>query len=274
MNEQVPDNIGSGTENTPPPFPPTARVAVAGTQKSVIPEMKRPKNGIFATFGEDFRPVEKPPSVLGVTDLLLKAPGRIAHEIIHGRSTRTTVILLVITLGCMLATGLVMGSFSGGEQLWIVPVKLTAGMLLSALICLPSLYIFTSLSGGSQSVGQTTGLFLQAVALIAILLVGFAPIVWIFSQATSTVVFMGILHMCFWLIAIWFSLQLLNTAFKHLNSRGGAVLKVWGIIFLMVILQMSTTLRPLIGPSDGFHLQGKKFFLSHWGDCIAECSRW
>ncbi len=50
--------------------------------------------------------------------------------------------LAAATLGCLLLYGLVMGSFSGGVQWWAAPAKLVGGTLLSAVICLPSLYIF------------------------------------------------------------------------------------------------------------------------------------
>ena len=43
--------------------------------------------------------------------------------------------------------GMVVGSFSGGSQMWIAPAKIAIGTILSILICLPSLYIFTCLSG-------------------------------------------------------------------------------------------------------------------------------
>ncbi len=35
---------------------------------------------------------------------------------------------------------------------------------------------------------------------------------------------------------------------------------------MMVSLQMTTSLRPILGRSDHFITQEKKFFLEHWGD--------
>ena len=43
--------------------------------------------------------------------------------------------------------GVVVGKFSGGAQLWIAPAKIAVGTILSILICLPSLYIFTCRAG-------------------------------------------------------------------------------------------------------------------------------
>jgi hypothetical protein len=229
---------------------------------------KTHQKGMFSSFQSDYVPIEGRLTLLSVADSLLKHPARTARELIAGRAISAMFILFVIILASAVASGLIMGSFAGGAQFWKVPVKLTAGILLSALICLPSLYIFTSLSGSKQTLAQTTGLFLQSLALAGILLVGFAPIVWIFSQATSTTVFMGVLHLLFWIISIWFSLELLMSAFSHLSDCPMRVLKIWGLILVVVLLQMSTTLRPLIGKDDGTWFQEKKFFLTHWSDCM------
>jgi hypothetical protein len=40
------------------------------------------------------------------------------------------------------------------------------------------------------------------------------------------------------------------------------------IIFLLVAVQMTTALRPILGKSDTFLPREKKFFLAHWGDCM------
>jgi heme/copper-type cytochrome/quinol oxidase subunit 1 len=43
-------------------------------------------------------------------------------------------------------------------------------------------------------------------------------------------------------------------------------LTIWSIVFLLVTLQMTTTLRPILGRSEVFLSQEKKFFLQHWGE--------
>jgi hypothetical protein len=40
------------------------------------------------------------------------------------------------------------------------------------------------------------------------------------------------------------------------------------VIFLLVAMQMTTALRPIIGTSENFLPKEKKFFLVHWGDCM------
>jgi hypothetical protein len=42
---------------------------------------------------------------------------------------------------------------------------------------------------------------------------------------------------------------------------------VWGLIFLLVTLQMTTTLRPIIGSEEKLvNFEEKKFFLSYWSE--------
>ena len=42
------------------------------------------------------------------------------------------------------------------------------------------------------------------------------------------------------------------------------------MIFLLVLLQMTTSLRPWMGKADAFLPTEKKFFVSHWLECIKQ----
>jgi hypothetical protein len=39
---------------------------------------------------------------------------------------------------------------------------------------------------------------------------------------------------------------------------------IWQLLFTIVILQLTTTLRPIVGPFDGVAFHTKQFFLEHW----------
>jgi hypothetical protein len=164
--------------------------------------------------------------------------------------------------------GIVVGSFSGGPQLWIAPAKLAIGTLLSVLICLPSLYIFACLGGVDARLRTVTGVLFAAVGLSALLLIGFAPVAWIFSQSTDSVAFMGGLHLILWTIGITFGLRLIGGMSRLLTGSARNHLKLWGFIFIIVCLQMTTTLRPIIAPSPRFFPTEKKFFLANWWDSL------
>ena len=153
-----------------------------------------------------------------VIEALLKFPGRIIHELQNNWRAALPLWLLSLALLGMLAYGVVVGSFSGGAQLWIAPAKIAMGTILSILICLPSLYIFTCLSGIDAQLRTVTGVLFAAVSLGALLLIGFAPVAWIFSQSTDSVAFMAALHIGLWAIGIMFGLRLLE-AMGHLLGR-------------------------------------------------------
>jgi hypothetical protein len=241
------------TYSAPPPLP-----------SQPAPGGKKNNGELFAGFGEQFAAAEGGLTFLRVIDALLKRPGQIAHAIMHGDIGRTSLALFAIIMVCMGAYGALMATFSGGPQLWVVPLKVWLGYLFSALLCLPSLYIFVCLSGGRLSLAQIAALLLQSLALSALLLVGFAPVMWIFSQSTSAIGFMGFLHLLFWLVSISFALRLLGRAIGFINQGKLSILRVWGVIFILVVFQMSTFLRPLVGEFNGYHLEGKKFFCAHW----------
>jgi hypothetical protein len=100
--------------------------------------------------------------------------------------------------------------------------------------------------------------------LTGLLLLGFAPVAWVFSQSTDSVAFIGALHLIFWAIATWFGLRLFGYMAKALNVSDRTHLKVWTAIFVLVSLQMTTALRPIIGESDHWLPTEKRFFVSYW----------
>ena len=218
--------------------------------------------------GDD--PAEHVPikNIIGVVESVLRQPRRLLFQLRQPGAGRLIGGMLFASLICGLVYGLVIGSFSGAEQWWAAPVKFTGGLLISALICLPSLYIFAGLSGSTARVGEIFGLVAGLLLLMTVLLIGFAPVAWLFSQSTNSVLWMGFLHLMFWFVATAFGLRFLDAGFRQTNARSGAGLKTWTVIFVLVVLQMSTALRPLLGRANTFLPTEKKFFLAHWGDCL------
>ncbi|MDQ3037937.1 MAG: hypothetical protein M3Y87_36415 [Myxococcota bacterium] len=199
---------------------------------------------------------------LAILEALLKSPASVLHDIQRGGSALPRLCALVIAT--MLLTGLVMATFSGGMQLLLVPLKLSAGIFFCALICLPSLHIFSCLAGAEQTLKETWGALLMGVALLGVLLVGFAPVTWVFSQATSSAAFMGALHLMFLLISCVFGLGLVQRSLAAMNRAPVRGTGMWSVLFVLVLLQMTTTLRPLVGSYGGALVEGRLFFLTHW----------
>ncbi len=205
---------------------------------------------------------------MAAVEAILRQPRRVMFQLRQTGAGRLTLALLLISVVCSVIYGVVAGTFSGGTQLWAAPAKIALGLLLSALICLPSLYIFACLSGAQVRLVEVAGLVAGQLTLTTILLIGFAPVAWVFSQSTESVAAMGALHLAFGLVAAYFGLRFLDVAFLHLNARANGGLRAWTIIFLLVLLQMTTTLRPIIGTSNTLLPEQKQFFISHWIECL------
>ena len=199
-----------------------------------------------------------------IIETLLKRPVQLIDALLQPGGGHSAIWLATVALLALAAYGLVVGTFSGGEQIVAAPLKISVGALSGMLICLPSLFIFACLTGADVTLRGTIGVLCAVLALTAMLLIGFAPVAWVFSQSTDSVVFIGVLHLIFWLIALGFGLRLLRTFMDLLRVRDRVHLKVWTCIFILVSLQMTTALRPIIGTSPQRLPSERKFFLEHW----------
>jgi hypothetical protein len=202
-----------------------------------------------------------------IVESLLKRP---AHVIGRARLPNPGWLaawLMVVIVLSIAVYGVVVGTFSGGQQFWAAPVKLIIGTVVSAMLCLPGLYMAACLSGRDVKVAEVTGYLLAAVALSSLLLLGFAPAAWLFSVSTNSIMFMGALHLFIWFVGTIAGLRLLSLALGNGRSALSGHLLLWCLMFMLVCLQMTTTLRPLLGSSGQFLTDEKKFFLEHWSDC-------
>jgi hypothetical protein len=183
----------------------------------------------------------------------------------HGATGRFALMAVI----SILLFGFVLGCFAKHEQLWAAPAKITAGLVFSGLICFPSLYIFSTLAGARVTVSQLAACLAGALALAGLLLLGFAPAVWIFAESTDSFGFMGTLAVGSWIIAVAFSLRFLKSVIFATGGTQKGPLAIWSVVFLLVTLQMTTSLRPILGRSPDRFTQEKKFFLQHWGDTMS-----
>ena len=236
----------------PPPIPPP-------------PPPGYPSGRPLGELPEEREPI---PNAVAAVEAILRQPRRVMYQLRQPGSGGLIAGMLFVAVLCSVVYGVVVGTFSGGVQLWAAPVKIAGGLLISALICLPSLYIFACLSGSQARLAEIFGLVAGLLALMTILLIGFAPVAWLFSQSTESLAWMGALHLIFWGIATVFGLRFLNAGFSHTQARSNAGLNTWVLIFGLVVLQMTTALRPIVGTADTLLPEEKKFFVSHWVDCL------
>jgi hypothetical protein len=253
----------SDINSIPPCIPPRQLAAVPS----------RATEPALGSNAEELEPIRNPVTAV---EAILRQPRRVMYQLRQPGSGPLLGAMLLVVVLCSLVYGVVVGAFSMGPQLWAAPLKVAGGLLISAVICLPSLYIFTCLSGSQARLAEICGLVLGLLMLMTILLIGFAPVAWLFSQSTNSVNWMGVLHLLFWFIATFFGLRFLGHGFSHSQSRSRAGLNTWILIFVLVVVQMTTALRPLVGKADTFLPKDKKCFVTHWWDCLqseAEKSR-
>ena len=164
---------------------------------SAVPPQLPPQGSVV--FPPVYNPSEQAhiDGLVGAVEAILREPRRVLYHLSQPNAVPLIGGLLILAIACSLIYGLIVGTFSGGDQLWAAPVKVTAGLLISALICLPSLYIFSCLGGSHARLVEVFGLVAGLLTLLTVLLIGFAPVAWIFSQSTESVVAMGALHLTF-----------------------------------------------------------------------------
>jgi hypothetical protein len=240
----------------------------------MMDENETPDHGAGPSAAENPPPVGPIPDSPGLVltfETLLKKPVMLVDTMLKGKgSTRIATNLVITAVACLLVFGVVIGSYSMGTQLWAAPLKITLGMLAAGLICLPSLYIFSCLNGLDLKFSAAAGVLFATICMTALLLLGFTPVIWIFSQSTDSIAFMGALAIGFWAVSIHFGLGVISKTADYFGMERRSHLAVWMTIFILVSLQMTTSLRPIVGKSDQFLTTEKKFFLNHWAEQVRE----
>ncbi len=204
----------------------------------------------------------------GVLDALLRRPRAVLHFLHMDGGARLIAPQLIIAIVAAALYGVIVGTFSGGAQLWAAPLKITLGLLFCGGICLPSLYVFACLAGTQAKLRDVAGIVAGLLALTTLLLVSFAPVAWVFSQSTESVAWMAGLHMIFWAIATYFGTRFVHTGMTRLGARTDGTFQCWTAIFVFVSLQMMTAIRPIVGRADNLLPTEKKFFFQYWGETI------
>lgn len=240
--------------------PPPKKIEPATTPASV---KKTPKR--------EPKLIKEPITLAVLAQYLLKEPLDVTHSITRNAKL-PWALLLGLTLGSFALFGLILGMFSGGDQLWAAPLKIAGGITFASLICLPSLFIFTSLCKVEAKLKTVLAILVCATCIVSLLLLGFIPILWLFSTTSGSLGFFGFLTFCTWVVCLFIGLNFIDKSVRYLGSKDTLPLKVWFFIFILVTLQLPTTLRPIIGETeeDFINFNEKKFFLEHWGELTLE----
>lgn len=212
---------------------------------------------------------EEPAGDVHPIDALLRRPQLTIAALGAERAPRTLAILVALSFTGLAAYGLVVGSFSGGVQWWAAPVKVLAAAALCGASCFPSLYVFATLAGARVRVHEVLGVIAAMFAWVAIFLASFAPIAWVFTQSSTLVSFIGALHLIVWIACALASHRVLRAALRHWKARATGLSAAWILLLIVTSLQMTTTLRPIVGTAPRLFDGERKFFLAHWAETMA-----
>lgn len=166
--------------------------------------------------------------------------------------------------------GAVAGLFQGGNQILVSAFKapLIVGMALA--LCLPSLYVFSALSGARWSKRRLLATVSGFAATLGLLLSALLPIAWLFSVSSRYLASAVWVHVLMWGISLVFGGRFLSLALRESGARGGMF--VWLLLFTFVSLQVATFVRPVLwrSPKAPLFEQGKMFFLEHYGKVLKQ----
>jgi len=206
---------------------------------------------------------------------LLKAPMRLIRRIDEDDSLPAlTVQLFFWGLAFHAAYGFAMALFDSAGVAFVTAGKAPLIAFCSVLLCMPSLYVFSCVAGLPITITQSFALAGATLAMTGLLLLGLTPVTWLFSVSTDSLPFVVIINVLAWAVAVSFAFRFFGVLNRSGAKKKTGGLKWWLVIYVIVSLQMATTMRPLLSEAEqGWQMQQKKFFLAHFRDSIARTRR-
>ena len=213
-----------------------------------------------------------PAGPLAVIELLMRNRYRFYAEVRDGTAMGEKLRAMFICAPLFLALfGAVIGSDHSVWQALSSAVKLPALFLLTLVICVPTLYFFTTIFESSLSLSQIFALLLASVTMTAIVLLGFTPVVLFFLITTSQYQFFKLLTVAIFAIAGTIGVRQLALGLWLLTAHDGrsagaraTILRLWIVLYVFVGSQLAWTLRPFFGapglPFELFRGLGGNFY--------------
>jgi hypothetical protein len=217
---------------------------------------------------------------------LLRDRTEFIQEIHDGTKLTAKISAMLISSFVLFAIyGAIIGSFHGGLQALSSAIKLPILYLLTLMICLPTLYIFSALFGAQRSLKQYFAYLLTAATVIGLLLCGFAPVTLFFltTIGVKDYSFFLLLNIFFFgltgVIGIGFLYQVLRpvepidgeTTEKIIDPNikiRRNILRFWLVLYGFVGSQLGWILRPFFGSPgrfEWFRDREGNFLTGVWG---------
>lgn len=179
-------------------------------------------------------------------------------EIEQQKNLDRKIVALLFCSSLFLALyGAIIGSTNGALQMLASAFKLPALYLLTLLICLPTLYFLDIVFGSKRTFNQYVALLMASMAMISVMLFGFAPVTLFFRLSILDYRFFLLLNLVVLsitgVIGIKFfyrsMMSLIEQETDSLPNRH-KLIKAWLFLYGFVGSQLGWTLRPFFGSPD------------------------
>ena len=243
------------SDNLPPPVP-AAPAAAPAPAPAAVPAPAEP----------------------GSLSELLKTPDRYSLGIVGGGDLGPRVALALAAAAAGFALYFFAAGFFAGWRTALFDAAKGAGTALFAFaLCLPSLYVFSCVSGATLRAGQIVAAGAACLATAGMLLAALAPVLWLFAVSSSSAAFLTALAVLLAVPAVWLAVRPAIGLQTAGGVRSTAGLRLWLAVLAVVALQTVTLLRPMLAapekPAEGEAATAeaaapaapeKMFFLEHF----------
>ncbi|MEG3899313.1 actin-binding WH2 domain-containing protein [Microcoleus sp. SVA1_B6] len=217
-----------------------------------------------------------PVKYFSVVMYLLRERQQFLEEIRQGVKLKSKIFGLLICSTVFFAIyGAILGASSTWMQCLVSAIKLPALYLLTLIICFPTLYFFNVMFGSKRTFEQYLTLLMTAMAMISVLLFGFAPVSLFFLISSTNYNFYLLLNVAIMAITGFLGVNFIYQGMHFLSEQDAEgkdirlnILRFWLGLYAFVGSQLGWTLRPFFGaPGQAFQLfrdRESNFYMSLW----------
>lgn len=191
------------------------------------------------------------PAAPGSLSELLKAPDRYALGIVGGGDVGPRIALALAAAAAGFALYFFAAGFFAEWRIALLDAAKGAGVALFAFaLCLPSLYVFSCVSGATLRAGQIVAAGAACLATAGMLLAALAPVLWLFAVSSSSAAFVTALAVLLAVPAVWLAVRPAIGLQTAGGVRSTAGLRLWLAVLAVVALQTVTLLRPMLSAPE------------------------
>ncbi|MEG3930275.1 actin-binding WH2 domain-containing protein [Microcoleus sp. B13-B4] len=217
-----------------------------------------------------------PVKYFSVVMYLLRERQQFLEEIRQGVKLKSKIFGLLISSTVFFAIyGAILGASSTWMQCLVSAIKLPALYLLTLIICFPTLYFFNVMFGSKRTFEQYLTLLMTAMAMISVLLFGFAPVSLFFLLSSTNYNFFLVLNVAIMAITGFLGVSFIYQGMHFLSEQDAEgkdirlnILRFWLGLYAFVGTQLGWTLRPFFGSSGMafqlFRNRESNFYMSLW----------